>query len=246
MSAEPLKIEHRIRRSARARRVRVSVGPDGVAEVVLPARAPAREADAALRALEPWVRRRQRALDRARAELGWRPGELPLLDEQLELRIEAGRTRVGRRCDRLHVPAGEATGPALERWYRAQARALVGARLDAACASAGLRYRSLSIRDQRTRWASCASSGAMSFNWRLLLAPSQVLDTVVWHEICHLEVPDHSPRFRALLESRSPGHRAVERWLARCGPHLTLGEALATASSGGRQLLDDSSRRRAA
>jgi predicted metal-dependent hydrolase len=246
MPAEPLKIEHRVRRSSRARRVRVSVAPDGVAEVVLPARAPAREADAALRALEPWLRRRLRAFDRARAELGWRPGELPLLDERLELVVESRRTRAGRRGDRLHVPAGEATGPALERWYRAQARTLVATRLDAACATAGLRYRSLSIRDQRTRWASCASSGAMSFNWRLLLAPSQVLDTVVWHEVCHLDVPDHSPRFRALLESRSPGHRAVERWLARCGPLLTLGEALAVASNGGVQPVDESSRRRAA
>jgi predicted metal-dependent hydrolase len=246
MSAEPLEIEHRIRRSARARRVRVSVAADGVAEVVLPARAPAREAEAALRALEPWVRRRLRALDRARVELGWRPGELPFLDERLDLVIEPGRTRAARRGDRLHVPAGEATGPALERWYRARARTVIAVRLDAACASAGLRYRSLSIRDQRTRWASCASSGAMSFNWRLLLAPSQVLDTVVWHEVCHLQVSDHSPRFRALLESRSPGHRAVERWLARCGPFLTLGEALATASNPSVQPLDDSSRRRAA
>jgi predicted metal-dependent hydrolase len=229
VSAEPLRIEHRVRRSTRARRVRVSVGADGVAEIVLPSRAPAREADAALRALEPWVRRRLRALDRARGDLGWEPGGLPLLDERLVLVEEPGRTRTGRRGDVLCVPAGDAAAPALERWYRAQARTLVAQRLDAACSRAGLRWGPLSIRDQKTRWASCASSGAMSFNWRLLLAPSAVLDTVVWHEVCHLEVADHSPRFRSLLESRCPGHRDVERWLARCGPLLTLGEALATA-----------------
>ena len=45
----------------------------------------------------------------------------------------------------------------------------------------------------------------MSFNWRLLLAPERVLDYVVWHEVCHLEVLDHSPRFWALLERRWPG-----------------------------------------
>jgi hypothetical protein len=244
--AEPLRIEHRVRRSTRARRVRVSVGADGVAEVVLPSRAPAREADAALRALEPWVRRRLKALDRARADLGWAAGELPLLDERLVLAEDAARSRVSRRGHVLHVPPGEAAGPALERWYRAQARTLVAPRLDAACASAGLRWGPLSIRDQKTRWASCASSGAMSFNWRLLLAPSAVLDTVVWHEVCHLEVADHSPRFRSLLESRSPGHRDIERWLARCGPLLTLGEALATARGERAQPFAASARRSAA
>src|SRR3712207_7330966 len=60
----------------------------------------------------------------------------------------------------------------------------------------GRPYRSLAIREQQTRWGSCSSTGAMSFNWRLLLAPEPVLDYVVWHEACHLEVLDHSPRDR--------------------------------------------------
>ena len=47
----------------------------------------------------------------------------------------------------------------------------------------------------------------MSFNWRLLLAPEAVLDYVVWHEVCHLEVMDHSPRFWALLARRCPDYR---------------------------------------
>ena len=66
----------------------------------------------------------------------------------------------------------------------------------------GAAYTGLTIRGQRTRWASCSSTGAMSFNWRLLLAPEAVLDYVIEHEVCHLEVMDHSPRFWALLESR--------------------------------------------
>ena len=67
-------------------------------------------------------------------------------------------------------------------------------RLDAATTLVGQSYRSLSIRAQRTRWASCTERGAMSFNWRLLLAPERVLEYVIWHEVCHLEILDHSPR----------------------------------------------------
>jgi predicted metal-dependent hydrolase len=62
----------------------------------------------------------------------------------------------------------------------------------------------------------------MSFNWRLLLAPPEILDYVVEHEVCHLEVMDHSPRFWALLESRVPGWRAHAAWLRRYGSTLVL------------------------
>ena len=214
-------IPYRIRRSARARRVRVSVDADRGVEVVLPARAREREAAAAMRELGPWVRRRLDALAQARGELGLRDGMVSYLGDRLELRAERGRDRVTRRDGRLLVPADDHR-PALERWYRRRARAEIASRLDAACAQAGTSYERLAIRGQRTRWASCAPSGTMSFNWRLLLAPAAVLDAVVWHEVCHLEVADHSPRFWALLRSRCPGYDEQQRWLRRYGPLLTI------------------------
>jgi predicted metal-dependent hydrolase len=60
----------------------------------------------------------------------------------------------------------------------------------------------------------------MSFSWRLLLAPEQVLAYVVEHEVAHLDVMDHSKRFWGLLESRCPDYREHERWLRRYGPAL--------------------------
>ena len=107
---------------------------------------------------------------------------------------QPGRTRVHRRGSLLLVPEGDAS-EAIERWYRAQARKEVAPRLNAATARAGTRYTRLTIRGQRTRWASCSSTGAMSFNWRLLLAPPEILDYVVEHEVAHLEIHDHSDRF---------------------------------------------------
>ena len=62
----------------------------------------------------------------------------------------------------------------------------------------------------------------MSFNWRLLLAPAPVLDAVVWHEVCHLRVADHSRRFWALLERHCPDYRVHQRWLRRYGDLLAL------------------------
>src|SRR3954469_6149814 len=212
---------YRIRRSDRARRVRVSVDGAGQVEVVLPRRAPERHAAEAVRELRPWIERRRRAVRRAAAEVGRLPGTVPYLGATLRLVPEPGRTRVHRRADALLVPPGDPR-EALERWYRRRARVEVAARLDAACARAGTRYAGLTIRAQRTRWASCSSTGGMSFNWRLLLAPPEVLDYVVEQEVCHLEVMDHSPRFWRLLSARVPDWRRHSAWLKRYGPTLTL------------------------
>jgi predicted metal-dependent hydrolase len=212
--------EYTLRRSPRARRVRVSVDERGEVSVTLPRRVPLRAADEAVEELAPWIERRRRALARAAAELARTPGTVPYLGRELQLRPQPGRTRVHRRGDELLVPTGD--HDAVERWYRRAARAEIAPRLDAAVARAGTSYTTLTIRGQKTRWASCSTTGAMSFNWRLLLAPEAVLDYVIEHEVCHLEVMDHSPRFWRLLEARVPDWRDHAKWLRRYGATLRL------------------------
>ncbi len=200
----------------------MSVENDGAVRVTLPRRAPLRAADEAVRELAPWIERRRRALARAAAEVARTPGTVPYLGRELRLVPQPGRTRAHRRGDSLLVPADAVAGAAIERWYRRAARAEIAPRLDAAVARAGTSYTKLTIRGQRTRWGSCSQGGAMSFNWRLLLAPEPVLDYVVEHEVCHLEVMDHSPRFWLLLESRVPDWRDHAAWLRRYGSTLVL------------------------
>ncbi len=214
-------LQYTIRRSTRARRVRVTVDGAGEVIVTLPKKAAERRAAEAVKELRPWIDKRRSALLRAAEEVAREPGTLPYLGATLRVVAEPGRERVHRRGDLLLVPPGDAS-EAIERYYRRRARAEIGPRLDAATARAGSRHTGLTIRGQRTRWASCASDGGMSFNWRLLLAPPEILDYVVEHEVCHLEVMDHSPRFWALLESRSPGWREHADWLRRYGSTLVL------------------------
>jgi predicted metal-dependent hydrolase len=214
-------IPYEIRRSPRARRVRVTVDAGGEVIVTLPKRMAERRAAEAVRELRPWIERRRDALLRAAAEVARTPGTLPYLGAELQLVPEPGRERVHRRGDVLLVPEGDAR-EAIERFYRRRARAEIAPRLDAAVARARTRYTALTIRGQRTRWASCSSTGAMSFNWRLLLAPEAVLDYVIEHEVCHLDVMDHSPRFWGLLESRVPAWREHAAWLRRYGSTLVL------------------------
>jgi hypothetical protein len=105
-----------------------------------------------------------------------------------------------------------------------EARRLARARLtevaEREAARLRVTYARIAVRDQRTRWGSCSSRGTLSFSWRLVLAPPEVLEYVVVHELCHLREPNHSPRFWALLESVRPGFRAEKEWLARHGWEL--------------------------
>jgi predicted metal-dependent hydrolase len=224
-------VPYTIRRSDRARHARILVSGDGV-EVVVPRRFPLRQVDPFVEEKRPWIERTLRRMRESETEFPPARlndgGELPYLGARLALavRIEPGRVRphVARRGDRMSVALGPGGSlvDALEGWYRRRAREEVGARLDAAVARAGVAYTSLQIRGQRTRWASCSSNGAMSFNWRLLLAPTEILDYVVEHEVAHLEVHDHSRRFWDLLASRCPHWREHERWLRRHGHALRL------------------------
>jgi predicted metal-dependent hydrolase len=207
------------------------VDADGV-EVVVPRHFPLRNVEPFVREKRPWI---ERTLRRMReSEEDFPParlcdgGEIPYLGERLPLavRVERSRTRphVARRGGGVTVKLGPRNDlrEALEAWYRRQARLEVAPRLDAAVARAGRSYDTLQIRGQRTRWASCSTSGAMSFNWRLLLAPAEILDYVVEHEVAHLDVQDHSSRFWRLLGSRCPAWRDHEAWLRRHGHSLRL------------------------
>jgi predicted metal-dependent hydrolase len=214
-------LAYTIRRSPRARRIRVKVDPYAGVEVVIPQRATKREAQAAIRELRPWIDKRLEEAKAARERLTTPPGTVPFLGAHLRLTHDPSRTRVHRKGDELHLPAANAHH-ALERWYRTQAKHEIAPRLDRATHALGKPHVSLAIRNQRTRWGSCSSTGAMSFNWRLVLAPEPVLDYVVWHEACHLLVMDHSKRFWALVERHVPDYREHRSWLRHNGAALVL------------------------
>jgi predicted metal-dependent hydrolase len=76
-----------------------------------------------------------------------------------------------------------------------------------------VRYERITIRDQRTVWGSCTKAGHLNFNWRIVMAPPEVLDYLVIHELSHLREMNHSRRFWAIVASQCPEWRAHRRWL---------------------------------
>ena len=199
----------RLRRSARARRLRLVIVPGAGPELVVPTRAGAAAIDAALATLTPWLERtlaRQQplALGLARPGVAWHGGEA------IALRVvPAARASAGWSAGALELRAPDGTGAAqaLERWYRASAREALSASIERQAPALCVEPSALAVRDQRTRWGSCSSRGTLSFSWRLLLAPAWVLDDVVCHELCHLRVANHSQAFWGLFAQHRPARR---------------------------------------
>ena len=104
--------------------------------------------------------------------------------------------------------------------FKKQLRPVLEQRLAYFSEQMGVSYGRVCIRDQKTRWGSCSARGNLNFNWRLCLAPPEILDYVVVHELAHRKEMNHSRRFWDLVEKTLPDCRERRRWLRENGRRL--------------------------
>jgi predicted metal-dependent hydrolase len=221
-----------LRHSARARGLRVVIHPERGVIVTVPATRSGR-ADGERRAVEfleqrePWVRRHLARHADVRAVLAARGGardggSIRLEGSLVPIRVVpaiagARRSTVVRFDDELviHRAGADARADAVvvEAWIRDLARSRIDDAIARHAAGLGVTPRKVTIRDPRTRWGSASQTGRVSLSWRLVLAPPEALETVVVHELAHLRIFGHGPRFWALVASRRPDHRTWRRWL---------------------------------
>lgn len=190
-----------IRRSAKARRVRLQVTDEGVALIVMPLRAAEREAAALFEKHRDWVARQQAKVEERRLKLAARPSLAA--GRVLMINGAARKVRVGNDRERA----------ALERQLRKEAREVFKARIKAWAKQMDVKPTSLQVRDQKSRWGSASKDGAMSLSWRLILCPPEILDYLVVHELAHLRYGGHGKRFWGLVAKHYGDHRAARKWL---------------------------------
>lgn len=213
-----------LRRSARARRITLTAPHDGgPPRLTAPPQASLSEIRMFLLRQEDWLRD---ALARAPQPVEVRPGaRLPVAGRmRLVMTMPGARRPPALDGDRLVLQGGDPTaaGPRIEAWLKERARAELTAIARACAAELGASPGRITLRDTRGRWGSCASSGNLSFSWRLAMAPPETLDYVAAHEAAHLLEMNHGPRFWELVERLRPGWRRQRDWLRREGPGLML------------------------
>jgi hypothetical protein len=109
-----------------------------------------------------------------------------------------------------------------EAWYKQQARAIVTERVKFFAREYGFKIGKVRVSSARTRWGSCSQKGTLSFTWRLVMAPLEVIDYVVVHELCHLKELNHSKAYWAQVETILPDYKVRRKWLRNNSVKLQL------------------------
>jgi predicted metal-dependent hydrolase len=216
-------IEVRFKRHNRARRLIVRLDRQGEAvSVTVPPRASRKEALAFVDKSRAWIAGR---LARQPQAIAFAPGAEIILRGAAHIIIHEphrrGLINVAAEPARIVVPGDAAhLKRRLTDWLKREAKRDLLAASERHARAIGVTFRKLSVRDQASRWGSCTSDGSLSYSWRLILAPSHVLDYVAVHEVAHLKHMNHGMRFWRLVLAHCPHAAEARSWLKHHGASL--------------------------
>jgi len=216
-------IYYTVKRSPKAKYVRLEVRPETGLTVVIPRSYKPEQVPALLKEKERWISGKLAKYARVQQSGITKSLEngdtVPYLGRDMKVVVrqsEGKLERVNLERNRLIVDLGagdNGLNPLLEQWYRMQAAELIEEKVNKMSSLMGLKYGRLTIRGQKTRWGSCSHKGNLNFNWRLMMVPEPVIDYIIIHELAHLKEMNHTKRFWQLVEQYCPKWRNHKKWL---------------------------------
>lgn len=226
-------ISYSIKRSFRAKNVNISVGVDGV-QVVAPVSMDDSEIIPLVEKKREWILNKfesyRQRLAQIRPEREFVSGERLLFmgkDYPLKVIEDEGRsTSINLTDSQFHVYINkdiplekrrEAIRSELEQWYISKAKKIIQERLELFNDRIGVKINTVRFKNQKTRWGSCSNKGNLNFNWKLVMAPTYIVDYVVVHELCHLIQMNHSKEFWQQVRSLIPDYKERRKWLKENG-----------------------------
>lgn len=216
-------VDYRLIRSKAARHLRLRVGLNGV-EVVYPSSRRTEDTAHFVQENGNWICEQLDRIERLREVRllkRWRECEVLFRGRPTPIRIETDAESSANKIifegGRIDIRQGALSrtplARSLENWLRKQARAEIEKLLPTVTGRLRRSPKKLYVMGQRTKWGNCSTKENLSFNWRLVLAPDFVLQYFVTHEVVHLVVPDHSPKFWLTVQSICPNTQKAKHWL---------------------------------
>lgn len=222
-------IEYEVIRSADATEPRIDVDIHGV-RVVLPERS-GEDPETLLLDNGNWVIEKTGKYDRYRSQApdrNFEPGAVfPYLGEDHEVVVERrSNSQVTEDTLRLaeHHVKQTSVRRALKRLFQREARRRFESRAASFANEMDVTYEAVELRNQRTLWGSCSTSGTLSLNWRLIMAPPSVIDYVIVHELAHLIEQNHTRRFWDIVGDAMPEYSTHVEWLEDNSARLIFSE----------------------
>ncbi len=224
-----MELRYAVKRSGRRKKLTITVERDRSVVVHAPAAMPDEAIGRAVAAKRQWIHEKTRHGRKYRTPPHPPGKELVNGESALYLgrsyRIERVKGDAGgevRFDQRFFIPAAlpDHGRSAMRDWYVARARERILPRVERHAHSLGVRCGRARIVDSRYRWGSCTVRGNVSFNWRLIKAPTFVIDYVVVHELAHLIESNHTDRFWGIVRTHAPGMEGARAWLREHGQLL--------------------------
>lgn len=224
--ADPVKIDNIIR--TRRRTISLEIKPDGCLIVRAPLLATTGQINRLVRQKEGWIREKQELVHQRSLDYPARKfaagEEYPYLGKSYPLEIVDNQDQVLILRDKFYL-AEFASGNAKEifiDWYKAQAAMEIRDRVDIYVLQNCYAFKRFRITSAKTRWGSCGPHGSLNFPYRLVMAPIEIIDYVVVHELVHLRIKNHSKTFWREVQKLMPDYSAQRKWLKENGHQLTL------------------------
>lgn len=221
-------INYVLTKSDRARNIRLSIHREKGLRITVPRTYRIEEVESFIRQKQRWITKHlQRTLqinEYVRRELD-EDESIEFLGKNYPIRIITGARR-GISCSmkedyfEFHISfmiqpddRQKYIRAVLKKWMRTQAKHIIPFRVSMVNERIGFRFQRISIKDQRTRWGSCSKKGNLNFNYRLLMAPMEIIDYIIVHELVHLKEQNHSHRFWSIVKQFCPQYEEHEAWL---------------------------------
>lgn len=224
--------DYTIKKSARAKNMSLRIDQEGQVSVTIPKRVNEKSAHAFVEKKSDWIILHLEKIP-DRPTFDFITGEkLPYLGEKIKLYI--------RQKDIKHAKANivgdsiivfinnedssskKLIKEAITKCYKKNFREIVTEGVDEYNKHYNFKYNRIALKDNKTNWGSCSSKGNLNFNWRLIMAPMEILDYVVIHEVCHLKEQNHAEGFWKLVEEQCPDYKVKRKWLKKNGMKLRL------------------------
>jgi predicted metal-dependent hydrolase len=213
---------------SKRRTISLEINLDGSLTVRAPMRAPIDEIYALVNSKKKWIVKKQKLISEKVREAPSKQyvnGEqflflgvnypLEIIDKQSDALILNGNFRLAAGLQ------GNAR-QVFEKWYRAQAAQVIKPRTATLAEIHEFKFSIIRINGAKTRWGSCGPKGSLNFPWRLVMAPLDVIDYVIVHELVHLRVRNHSPRYWEAVQRIMPDYKERLNWLHENGHRLSL------------------------
>lgn len=208
----------------KVKHIRININRDKNVKIIIPMKYPISELYKIIEKRSEWIKEKQRYFDNMKSGyFKMEKNEILYLGRKYKFIYKQELGKAVRIDDKkLEISSGLKFSDknVLVSWQKTEAKNFILKRLQEINKSGRFKYNRIFIRNQKTKWGNCSSKKNLSFNWRLLMTPLFVIDYLIFHELIHLEVMNHSKEYWLRLSLIYPDYKEANKWLKQYGGGL--------------------------